>query len=52
MRGNSISIKLDYSIGIHKLNLETIPGKIIDIGAGRYHSVFLTGSIKLNLFLP
>lgn len=37
----------DEGIGLVKLNLKDIEGKIIDIAAGKYHSAFLTGSLLL-----
>jgi alpha-tubulin suppressor-like RCC1 family protein len=43
---NIKSIK-DVGVGILKLNLD-IREKIIDICAGKYHSIFLTGKTKIN----
>jgi hypothetical protein len=33
-------------VGLQKINFKSIDGKIVDMGAGKYHSVFLTGKIK------
>ncbi len=37
----------DVGMGVQKLNLE-IDDKIIDVSAGKYHSIFLTGKISFN----
>jgi hypothetical protein len=35
--------KLDEGIGLNRIYLNDLDGKVTDIGSGKYHSVFLTG---------